>query len=38
MRLITLLIAALTDGLDGTIARLANQSTPIGAYSRSACR
>ena len=30
--LITLLIAALTDGLDGTIARLANQSTPIGAY------
>ena len=30
--LITLLIAALTDGLDGAIARLANQRTPIGAY------
>ena len=30
--LITLLIAALTDGLDGTIARLANQRTLIGSY------
>ena len=30
--LITLLIAALTDGLDGTIARIANQRTRIGAY------
>jgi cardiolipin synthase len=30
--LITLLIAALTDGLDGTIARLADQRTLIGSY------
>ena len=30
--LIILLIAALTDGLDGTIARIANQRTRIGAY------
>lgn len=30
--LITLLVAALTDGLDGSIARLANQRTLIGAY------
>lgn len=30
--LVTLLIAALTDGLDGTIARLANQRTQFGAY------
>jgi len=30
--LITLLIAALTDGLDGAIARLAHQQTPVGAY------
>ncbi|UCE63954.1 MAG: CDP-alcohol phosphatidyltransferase family protein [Nitrospirota bacterium] len=30
--LITLLIAALTDGLDGAIARLANQRTLIGSY------
>lgn len=30
--LLTLLIAALTDGLDGTIARMANQRTIIGAY------
>ena len=30
--LITLIIAAITDGLDGTIARLANQSTQFGAY------
>ncbi|RMH31108.1 MAG: CDP-alcohol phosphatidyltransferase family protein [Nitrospirae bacterium] len=30
--LITLLIAAVTDGLDGTIARMANQRTLIGAY------
>jgi cardiolipin synthase len=28
----TLLIAALTDGLDGTIARVANQRTRLGAY------
>lgn len=30
--LVTLVIAALTDALDGTIARLANQKTPFGAY------
>ncbi len=30
--LVTLMIAALTDALDGTIARLANQKTPFGAY------
>ena len=30
--LVTLLVAALTDGLDGTIARLADQRTLIGAY------
>lgn len=30
--LCTLLIAAITDALDGTIARLANQSTQLGAY------
>lgn len=30
--LMTLLIAALTDGLDGTIARMANQRTLVGAY------
>jgi len=30
--LVTLLIAAVTDGLDGAIARLAHQQTPIGAY------
>ncbi|MEC4675166.1 MAG: CDP-alcohol phosphatidyltransferase family protein, partial [Nitrospirota bacterium] len=30
--LLTLIIAALTDALDGTIARLANQRTQFGAY------
>ena len=30
--LVTLVIAALTDALDGTIARMANQKTPFGAY------
>jgi cardiolipin synthase (CMP-forming) len=30
--LVTLLIAALTDGLDGIIARVANQRTRLGAY------
>ena len=30
--LITLILAALTDGLDGTIARMANQRTLLGAY------
>ena len=30
--LVTLVIAALTDALDGTIARIANQKTPFGAY------
>ena len=30
--LLTLIIAALTDGLDGAIARMANQQTRIGAY------
>ncbi|RMH04621.1 MAG: CDP-alcohol phosphatidyltransferase family protein [Nitrospirae bacterium] len=30
--LVTLLVAALTDGLDGTIARMANQRTQLGAY------
>ena len=30
--LITLLVAALTDGLDGTIARLADQRTLLGSY------
>ena len=30
--LVTLLIAALTDALDGSIARLANQKTQFGAY------
>ncbi len=30
--LITLIIAALTDGLDGAVARMANQQTRIGAY------
>jgi cardiolipin synthase len=30
--LATLLVAALTDGLDGTIARVANQRTRLGAY------
>ena len=30
--LMTLVVAALTDALDGTIARIANQKTPFGAY------
>jgi cardiolipin synthase len=30
--LVTLLLAGLTDGLDGTIARVANQRTRLGAY------
>ncbi len=30
--LLTLIIAAVTDGLDGAIARMANQQTRIGAY------
>lgn len=30
--LLTLIIAAITDGLDGAIARMANQQTRIGAY------
>ncbi len=30
--LVTLIIAALTDALDGTIARIANQKTQFGAY------
>jgi cardiolipin synthase len=30
--LVTLVLAALTDGLDGTIARIANQRTRLGAY------
>jgi len=30
--LVTFMIAALTDALDGTIARIANQKTPFGAY------
>ncbi len=29
---VTFVIAALTDALDGTIARMANQKTPFGAY------
>ncbi len=30
--LVTVVLAALTDALDGTIARMANQRTPLGAY------